>query len=49
MEAGAADLLLFDDGDVETRQPAAQGGRVAGRAAADDHDIELLGRGDHLL
>ena len=49
VQAGAADLVLLDDGDVETGQPATQGSGVAGGTAADNHDIELLGRGDHLL
>src|SRR5579875_2321649 len=49
VQARAPDLLLLDDGDVEAGQASVQGRRVAGGSTADDDDIELLGRGDHLL
>ena len=49
VQAGAADLLLLHHGDVEAGQAAVEGRRVAGGAAADDHDVESLGRRDHLL
>ena len=49
VQAGAAHFVLLDHGDVETGQAPTQGGGVAGGTATDNHDIELLGRGDHLL
>ena len=43
VQAGAADLLLLDHGDVETGRRAVQSGRVAARSPADDHDVVVVG------
>src|SRR5205823_1828233 len=49
VEAGAAHLVLLDDGDAQAGAGAVERGGIAAGAAADDDDVELLGRGDHLL
>ena len=55
VQAGAADLVLFDDGYGQPGGGAVKGGRVPARAAADDDDVVLrrlsLARWqtDHLL
>jgi hypothetical protein len=49
VEAGAADATLLDQGDVEPGGRAVERGRVAGRSATQDHDVELLGQDGHLL
>ena len=49
MKAGAPHLLLLDHCDLQAGQAATQGGCVPCRTAANDHDIELLGRRNHLL
>jgi hypothetical protein len=49
MQARPTDLLLLHHRDVETGQPASESRGVPSRATTDDDDIELLGRGDHLL
>jgi hypothetical protein len=48
VEAGAADPALLDERDVEPGAGAVERGRIAAGAAADDDDVEVLGRGDHL-
>ena len=42
VEAGAAERVLLDDGDVETGRGGVQRRPVAAGAAADHHEIELL-------
>ena len=48
VEAGAAELPLLDHRDVEAGGRAVQRGGVAAGTAADDDDVVVLGRGDHL-
>jgi hypothetical protein len=42
MQARPTDLVELDNRDIQTRGGAVQGGGVASRSSADDHDIELL-------
>ncbi len=49
VQAGTADLLSLDHGDVQPRRGAVESRRVAGWATADDDHVELLGHGGHLL
>jgi hypothetical protein len=49
MKTRPPDLVLLDDCDVEPGCGAVQRRRIPSGAAADDDDVELLGRGDHLL
>ena len=49
VQAGPADPALLDERDVEPGGRAVERGRVAGRTAAEDHDVELLGQDGHLL
>ena len=48
VQAGAAELALLDHGDVEPRRRAVERRGVAAGTAADDDDVVVLGRGDHL-
>ena len=49
VETRPADPVLLDERDVQAGRGAVQRGRVAGRATAEDHDVELLGQNGHLL
>ena len=49
VQAGPAHLLALDHGHRQPRVPPVERGRVAAGPASDDHDVVLLGRGDHLL
>ena len=42
MQAGAAELELFDDGDIQAELLGADRGDVAAGAAAEQDEIELL-------
>ncbi len=46
MEAGAADLVLVDEGDLEAQLGGAEGGRVATGARAEDDEVEVVGGAD---
>ena len=48
VEAGTADPALLDQGHVEPGAGAVKRSRVAAGTAADDDDIEMIGRGNHL-
>ena len=49
VQAGAADLFLFDQGDAQAGQAAVKGGRVTARTSPDNHDIKRFGRRYHHL
>ena len=42
VQARAPDLVLLDEGDLETGRSAVQGGGVPARTTTDDDDVELL-------
>jgi hypothetical protein len=42
VQAGAAQLVLLDEGDAQPGRGPVERRRVAARAAADDHDVEVL-------
>ena len=46
MEARAADLVLVDEGDLESQLGGPEGGRVAAGARAEHDEIEVVGRAD---
>ncbi len=48
VEAGAAEPALLDHGDVQPRRRAVERRGVAAGTAADDDDVVVLSRGDHL-
>ena len=41
VQAGAAELFLFDDGDGRAELRGADGGGIAARAGADDYDVKV--------
>jgi len=45
VQAGAAELVLLDQGDRQADLRGAQGGRVAAAAAAQDDDVAAVGHG----
>jgi hypothetical protein len=45
VQAGAAELVLFDQDDRQAELRGAQGGRVAAAAAAQDDDVAAVGHG----
>ncbi len=45
VQAGAADPLLLDDGDVHAGARAVERGRVPARTATEDDEIEVVGHG----
>ena len=48
VEAGATDLVLLDEGDVQACGRAVEGGGVATGTTTDDDDVKVLCRGNHL-
>ena len=48
VQARTSHAALFDDGDVQSRRGSEERGRIAGRSAAENHDVELLGQDGHL-
>ena len=46
VEAGAADLVLVDEGDLESQLPSPERGRVAAGAGAQDDEVEAVRRSD---
>ena len=49
VEAGAAELILLDQGDLRAELAGADRGDVAAGPAPDHHDVELLGHWGRLL
>ncbi|GAC1306294.1 MAG: hypothetical protein NVSMB16_02160 [Acidimicrobiales bacterium] len=49
MQTGTTHLVPLDDGNLQSGVGAVERRRIAARTATDHNDIELLGRGDHLL
>ena len=49
VEARAAEAVLLDERDLQAGRRGVQRGGVSTRAATDHHEIELLGRRDHLI
>ena len=49
VQTRSADALLFHERDVQPGGGAVERGGIAGRASAEDHDVEFVGQNGHLL